>query len=502
MDRTLGNFLLGACAFATANVAQRSIAPFAGLGLTLHVAVLSACLVGFALGCLLGAASRPAEGVSPRAGRVLLGAAVLTLVLIFLRRPLLVALDHTELRVTVMAAAAVFAGLPIAALGFAFAEGHTEARGADALRGLAWLLAGAAVAAPLTGYVLVPRLGLSVSLTVIAALEAVVALVSGARRASLPATVGALLVLTAATGIAVRPATAAKLGPRLLEQRLGPESEYRVFDRDGARYLLADGNIQAVMDTLSGDGVQRGPSALELVKLFRTGRDSMLVLGLRGGVLPLSFARSGWRVRVVEPDSVAASVSRRVAYRRGEFQLEMADPRRFVRTDRSRYSVAVVDVFANSDLPWTLCTREFVADLAARVTDDGLVVVMVEAHGWGDPLLGALAATLRTKFAHVIALPTSEPQTALGTILLFASHEPVPFQDEQLPDPTTFFQNPEALWVVQQQMHAWLNRYEPQPADSPPLTDERNAVDVWADRVNHAARAELHTFFGPNGGSW
>jgi spermidine synthase len=502
MDRKLGNFLLGACAFATAHAAQRMIAPFAGLGLTLHVAVLTASLIGFALGCILGAGSRPAERLSPLGGRILLGAAVLTLALTALRRPLLESLDHAELRLAVMAASALFTGLPCAGIGFAFAEGHADSRGADSMRGLAWLLAGAALAAPLSGYLLVPRLGLTVTLTVIAATEAVVALVSGARRASLPSTVGALLVLAAATGLAVRPAAAVKLGPQLLEHRFGAESEYRVFDREGARYLLADGSILAVIDTLSGDGVQRGASALELLKHIRSGRDSMLVLGLRGGALALSFARSGWRVRVVEPDSVAAAVSRRVSYRPGEIPLEIADPRRFVRADRSRYSVAVVDAFANSDLPWTLCTREFVADLAARVTEDGLVVVVVEAHGWGDPMLGALAATLRTQFAHVIALPTSEPQTALGTVLLFASHQPVPFRDEQLPDPTTYFQNPEALWVVQQQSHAWLNRYQPQPAGAHVLTDDHHPVDVWADRVNHAARAELHTFFGPHGGSW
>jgi spermidine synthase len=502
MDRTLGGFVVGACAFATAHAAQRLIAPFAGLGLTLYVAVLSACLIGFALGCIVGARPASAGRSASLAARALLVAALLTLASALLRRPLLEALHGAELRLSVMAAAVLFAGLPSAGLGCAFAASHAEARGTDAIRGLAWLLAGAALAAPLTGYVLVPRLGLTLTLTVIAAAEAALALYSGARRASLPATVSALLVLAASALVAVKPAAAAKVGPKLLEHRLGPESEYRVFDRDGARYLVADGSIQAVVDTLSGDCIQRGPSALELVKRFRTGRDSMLVLGLRGGALPLSFARSGWRVRVVDPDSVAAAASRRVSYKPGELELEVADPRRFVRADGRRYSVAVVDAFGSSDLPWTLGTREFFADLAERVTEDGLVVVIVEAHGWGDPLVGALGATLRTRFAHVQALPTSEPPNALGTVLLFASRQPVPFTDEQLPDPTEFFQNPEALWVVQQQLHAWLNRYDPQRAGGAVLTDDRTALDVWADRVNRAARRELHTFFGPHGGSW
>jgi hypothetical protein len=213
----LGNFLLGACAFATALAAQRVIAPFSGLGLTLHVAVLSASLLGFSLGCILSASIRPVERLSPLGGRVLLGAAVWTLALIALRRPLLESLDHTELRLAVMAASVLFAGLPCAGIGFVFAEGQSDARGADAMRGLSWLLLGAGCAAPLSGYLLVPRFGLTVTLTVIAAIEALVALVSGARRASLPSTVGALLVLTAAAGLAVRPA-----GRRVRVSRLRP----------------------------------------------------------------------------------------------------------------------------------------------------------------------------------------------------------------------------------------------------------------------------------------
>jgi spermidine synthase len=288
----------------------------------------------------------------------------------------------------------------------------------------------------------------------------------------------------------------------MLELRQGMMSEYRVFDRDGARYLLADGSIQAVMDTLSGECVQRGPAALELLKIFCTGRESMLVLGLRGGTLPLSFARAGWSVRVVEPDGDAARAARRVAYRPGEMQLFVDDPRLFVRSDPARYSVIVVDALSGSELPSKLCTREFVQSLVPRLWRDGLVVYSVEAHGWGDPLVQALAATLKTRFAHVVALPTSEPQTALGTVLLIASAQPLPLTDEQLPDPTTYFQNPDALWAVQQQLHAWLNRYEPGAAGARVITDDQSRVEVWADRVNHAARKELHTFFGPKGGSW
>lgn len=500
MTRMLSALLLGACAMATAHAAMRLIAPFSGLGLTLYAAVLVASLAGFALGATWAADT--AMGGNVRAARALLVTAALTLIVALVRRPLLEALGGLELRLVVAITSALFAGVPCAGLGYAFASGQEGTRSVEAVRSLGGLMLGAAIAAPLVGFLVVPRLGLTLALTAVAVVEVIVALASGTRRAPVTTGLGALVILVAAGLLVARPVAAAKFGPRLLEHRVGQDSEYRVFDRDGARYLIADGSIQAVMDTLSGDCVQRGPAALELLKLFRTGRDSMLVLGLRGGTLPLGFARSGWRVSVVEPDHDAVLVSHRVAYRPGELMLIEEDPRRFVHEDDAHYSVIVLDAFAGSDLPYTVCTREFVAALAPRLTPDGLVVVSVEAHGWGDPLVNALAATLRTKFAHVIALPTSEPQNALGTILLFASASPVPLTDEQLPDPTTFFQNPDALWVVQQQLHAWLNRYEPPAAGARVLTDDRSMVEVWADRVNHAARGELHAFFGPRGASW
>jgi spermidine synthase len=228
----------------------------------------------------------------------------------------------------------------------------------------------------------------------------------------------------------------------------------------------------------------------------------MLVLGLRGGTLPLTFARSGWRVRVVEPDAERVSVSQRVSFRPGELPLVVADIRRFLRNDRGRHSVIVLDAFADSYMPFPLCTREFVDLVAPRLLDGGILVVSVETRGWDDPMLASFAATLRTRFPHVIALPTSEPPNAVGTILLMATRQPIALSDDDLPDPTQFFQNPDALWVVQQQTHAWLNRFEPGPKSAPVLTDDRSMIEVWSDRLNLAERAELHGFFGPNGGSW
>src|ERR1051326_6910370 len=110
MDRALPSFLLGGCVFGTAYAAQRMIAPFAGLSLTLFTCVLATALIGFALGCALGAASRPAERGGPLAVRVLLAAAACTLLVTVLHRPLLMALAGLEQRLVVALAPAALSG--------------------------------------------------------------------------------------------------------------------------------------------------------------------------------------------------------------------------------------------------------------------------------------------------------------------------------------------------------------------------------------------------------
>src|SRR5262245_50065938 len=263
MLRTLSAMALGVCVFGTAYVAQRLIAPYAGLSLALYCGIAFTTLLGFAIGCALGTRIESPERAHTAAVRALLVAAVLTLLTAFFRRALLVALWGADLRVTIAIASIAFAGLPIICLGLAFGAGASQATASEALGKGAWLIAGAAIA----GYGLVPQLGLTITLAIIAAGEAALALAIGGRRAPAATTAGALLVLAGALFVGAAPVGAARLGPRMLELRRAREGELRVFDRDGARYLVADGTIHAVMDTLSGDSVQRGPAAVGLPRL-------------------------------------------------------------------------------------------------------------------------------------------------------------------------------------------------------------------------------------------
>ena len=50
--------------------------------------------------------------------------------------------------------------------------------------------------------------------------------------------------------------------------------------------------------------------------------------------------------------------------------------------------------------------------------------------------------------------------------------------------------------------HAWDNRFVPDITGVPVLTDDRNPVDLWSERINRAARRDLHEYFRELGSSW
>ena len=87
------------------------------------------------------------------------------------------------------------------------------------------------------------------------------------------------------------------------------------------------------------------------------------------------------------------------------------------------FDLVIGDAFGGIAVPWHLTTREFVADLRATMTDDGVYVLNLIDHGPRD-LLRAEAATLADVFAHVGVLERADGRG--GNHVLIASDSPLP----------------------------------------------------------------------------
>jgi spermidine synthase len=506
--------VIGASAAALVTVGLRALAPFSGTQLDVRVTLLGCTLLGFAAGL---AAGRPRGSLLALAhadiGLLVAGAWVLPWP--WLRGPLLRVLDRPGLPAATLLAPVAMALVPAFALGIAFAHlatRHARDRddpGAALLALVSVALVAAWGAAFLAPAVLIPHLGTSRSLLLFALLQFATAfLVRRPARSSRQVAVRTGLALLALGGAAgglwrapvVR--AAPEFGVRQGEENA--DSDLRVLDRDEVRYLLVDGVIVNVADPVTGSSLERGPAAMRMTGPLFPAPARALVLGMRGGALAMQLARSGWAVTVVEPNpQVVETACRDFGLGLAEVAIATAEPRAFLRQRSGRYEFAGLDLSGSGALPPQWLTREFFALVRSRLEPaTGVLAVAVEAKGWEDVLVRSLAATLRTVFPHVVALPTSEPPDQLGCVVLLAAGRALACPDESLPDVRAALGDSYKHWVAMQQTHAWFNRYEPATAGARLLTDDRNSIELWAMRIDRAARREVHEFFGPHARAW
>jgi len=99
----------------------------------------------------------------------------------------------------------------------------------------------------------------------------------------------------------------------------------------------------------------------------------------------------------------------------------------------------------------------------------------------------AVAATLRTQFAHVVALPGEPSSGDLGNVVLLASNTSLDVGADCDALDRSFARR------------GWTNRFVPDIEGAPVLTDDLNPVDLWSERINVLARQDLHRHFGEIG---
>jgi hypothetical protein len=172
--------------------------------------------------------------------------------------------------------------------------------------------------------------------------------------------------------------------------------------------------------------------------------------------------------------------------------IHLMDGREFLIANDRKFSLVIMDAFGSSSIPFHLVTTEAFGLVKSRMTDDGVLAINIETREWHDILTRSLAATLHTQFAHVLALPIAEPPNTLGNVILLASDREMELDDGVLGDPYAALPFPYTHMRVVERRHAWANRFEPDTAGAPVLTDDRNPVDLWAEAINWTARQHMH----------
>jgi len=494
----------GASVLAIEMLGTRILGPFYGVSLYLWSALISVTLAALSVGYAFG--GRWADR-GPRLGRfcAVIGlAGVWILGIPWLRSPVLGAAEPAGLRSAVLITATVLFFPPLALLGMVSPYAiRLKATSLDVVGRTAGNLYAistvASVAAAIaTGFFLIPNMGVNQLTMAVGAALVVTALIGFASGRGRYVGILAFVALPLAGAAALRAtsAPAPRTGDALIAVRYSAYAEIRVLDRQGVRYLLIDGGVHTAVDLETGAAILPYVNVVDLVRGFYEAPGRLLLVGLGGGAVANHFAKAGWAVDAVEIDPVVTSVAHEHFGLRPEAaRVHHMDGRRFLMAGDEAYDLIVVDAFGSSSIPFHLVTREAFALIRSRLVPGGILAMNIEAVGWRDPFVDALAATAGSQFADVVMLPTAEPPNQLGNLVLLASERTLELEVEP-PVPSTRFSG------EYHRAHAWDNRFRVDATGVKILTDDHNPVDIWAERINYVARNELHRFFGPQDAAW
>lgn len=489
-------FVAGAAVLALEILGTRVLGPFYGVSIFLWSALITVTLIALSAGYALGGRWADRGPRRTRLYLILAGAGFWTLLIPWIKHPVLLVSEPFGLRSAVLIAALILFLPPLTLLGMVSPYAiRLKASSLDVVGRAAGDLyavstVGGVVSALLTGFILIPSFGV-VRLTYAIGAALMITVSAGLFLERRPRLHGvAIVALLGLVPLFLLPGNSADKERGLIAVVESPYAEIRVIDMNNRRHLVIDGGVHTIVDPLSGRSRFPYTAVLDLTNHFFNSPGDLLLVGLGGGSVVKNFARAGWTVEAVEIDPVVTEMARaHFDLKDGEAVVHEMDGRRFLKARKKGFDLIVMDAFGSSSIPFHLTTKEAFGLIASRLKPDGVFALNLESRSWDDRIVRSLAATLRTRFEHVLALPAHPERLALGNMVFFASQNQLVMSDDSGP-------------ADQVGEFAWENRHEPAIDGAPILTDDLNPVDLWSEEINLSARRSLHDYFAANGLSW
>ena len=495
-------FVSGAVVLAIEIVGTRVLGPFYGVSLFLWSALITVTLAGLAIGYAIGGRWADRAPRYSRLAAILATAGVWLFLSIWLKRPVIQAVEPLGLRGAVLAASMILFFPPLTLLGMVspFAIRLRAESLGDIGRTAGNLYAVSTIASVVgavgTGFFLIPYMGVNRLIAMCAAALFAIAIIAlRLDRGRAPAA-ALSLILPVGFGALGAAAPIERVGYQssLLAHEQSPYADIRVLDWEDNRLLLIDGGTHTIVERERFDTVFSYAMVLDVPAHLFEAPGRMLLIGLGGGSVARDYYRRGWDVESVEIDRVVADIAQLYFSTDPESaSIHIMDGRQYLLTNDDTHDLVIMDAFGSSSIPFHLVTTEAFGLVKSRMTPDGVLAINIETREWHDILTRSLAATLRTQFAHVLALPIAEPPNTLGNIILLASDRTLELDEDVLGDPREALPFPYLHTRVVERRHAWANRFEPDTNGAPILTDDRNPVDIWAEAINWTARRHMHS---------
>ena len=276
---------------------------------------------------------------------------------------------------------------------------------------------------------------------------------------------------------------------------VGRSATVVVIEEGGAFYLRTNGLPEAAPSELGSPPERRTQRNLSIFPVLARPRvESMLVVGLGGGVALESVPASVSSVDVIELEPQVLQANRFYGGRRENNPLD--DPRINIVVNDARSALSLTDkrydaIVSQPSHPWTagashLYTREFMQLAKDHLTEDGVFLQWMNATFVDDFLLKALSASMLDVFSYVRMY-----QVDPGTLFFMGSEQPLdperqmartglPLSDDVLTYLEQGIGAPEDLLVALTMDKENLENFS---AGAPPITDNHNYMATVSSRV-------------------
>ena len=486
----------------------RIIGPYYGVSIFLWSALISVTLIALSVGYMIGGRIADRKRNSNFLAVIIAAAGVITILIPVFRNSVISITELMGLRISVLITSFILFFPPLTFLGMVspyavkLRTQSLDVVGTSAGDLYAVSTIGSVLAALLTGYILIPNFGvikLTISIGIILILTSLFLFISGRKKVT--TVVSAILIIAAAVlSFNFIPSEKADPSRGIVAFKQSVYGEIRVMDMDETRMLLIDGGIHTAVDKATGDNILPYAWVIDIAKNMEKYKGDMLLIGLGGGSVLKSFYEDDWDVQAVEVDPEIITIEKKYFNPVPGFDnIVNDDGREFLRTTDRTYDLIVIDAFGSSSVPFHLTTVEAFELAKSRLKDDGIMAVNIEAVGWNDIIVSSLAKTLHRVFSNVLALPIAEPPDQLGNVILLASDKPL---ELTAPLEKDYWKTDYRFSDQYERNHAWDNRFVPDMKNAILLTDDRNPVGIWAERINLRARKELHEMLGDKSFLW
>ncbi|PKM11792.1 MAG: SAM-dependent methyltransferase [Gammaproteobacteria bacterium HGW-Gammaproteobacteria-3] len=493
-------FMTGASVMVIELLGTRLIAPFYGASLYVWCSLISVTMIALALGYFIGgrwADYRDGKGFS----LILALAAVLTLLIPWMTRSVLLATDPLGLRTGAFISALVLFTPSLTLLGMvspvAIKLATRQLQGVGASSGSLYAVStlGSVVGTLLLGFFLFPEFGsreilagLGIGLLILALL---VALYEQQQLAVVKATGPVLLLIIVGFSLIPQIVGAGRALPAQQQLIIRSEQEslygwVRVIDKPKAklRFLTSDASVIGAASLIDGSNLLVYQDIVNLLPALAPGMKRALIVGQGAGHMATALhERYGIKVDTLEIDPAVAQAAVDYFGFKPSGQARVGDGRYEIRKLTGPYDLIIHDCFTGGSEPAHLLTVETLRQLRGLLSEKGLLALNFVGflENGQNPALASVAKTLDEVFPRRQVF-ISEPGDDFNDFIFLTGNAPV---DLEAPSLSLGQQD----WLKQRQVSVNSEKGRI-------LTDNLNALEHLQLRKAEHYRQVLVEWFG------